>query len=165
MLSHIKLTIIAVLVAALTACTFVMMKMEEQLDRRKERIDFLEVMVKEQSASFKNLQDSCFLSQQYSEKNADVTQEQHDKAEALKKEIAEIQKSLDNTYFAGGDGTKTGANSAGDSGVAKDNFGGKHDTETRGIASINSKLDAGLVRLLDKAYCEAAPTSVRCSSK
>ncbi len=165
MLYRIKLTIIAVLATALTACGFIMMKMDEQLDRRKERIDFLEAMVKEQSASFKKLQDGCFLSQQYSEKNADITQEQHDKAEALKKEIEEIQKSLDKSYFVGENLDKTGANGGGDSGVAKGNFGGKNGTETVDIASINSKLDGGLVRLLDKAYCEAAPTSVRCSTK
>ena len=165
MLMKIKLVIIAILVAALTACLFIMNNMDEQLERRKERITFLETMVKEQSDSFKKLQDGCFLSQQFSEKNAEVTQEQQDKAEALKKEIAEIQEALEKAALSGRGEAKTGANGVGDSGVAQNNFGGKYGTESTDFAGLNSKLDANVVRLLDKAYCEAAPTSVRCSTK
>lgn len=165
MLTKIKLVIISVLVAALTACLFVMNKMDEQLERRKERITFLEEMVKDQSDSFKKLQDSCFISQQFSEKNADVTKEQQDKAEALKKEIAEIQEALDRASLHRQNDHISGSNDFGDGRVARDNFGGKDGTETRDFASLNSKLDAGVVRLLDKAYCEAEPTSVRCSPK
>ena len=165
MITKIKLVVIALLVTALTSCLFVMNKMDEQLERRKERISFLEDMVKEQSRSFTKLQDSCFVTQQASEKNAEVTQEHKDKAEALKKEIAEIQEALDRAHLQRQNTTISGSNGFGDGGVARDNFGGKDGTETRDFASLNSKLDASVLRLLDKAYCEAEPTSIRCSAK
>ena len=165
MLTKIKLIIIAVLATALTASLFIMRNMDDVLERRKERIAFLEEMVKEQSSSFKKLQDSCFITQQFSEKNANLTQEQQDKAESLKKEIAEIQEALDRASFQRQNDPISGSNSFGDCRVARDNFGGKDGTETMDFASLNSKLDASVLRLLDKAYCEAEPTSVRCSAK
>ena len=165
MLARIKLIIIAVLVTALTTCLFLMSSMSDTLDRRKERITFLEELVKEQNSSFSKLQDSCFLSQSISEKSNEMVEQQQTKAAILKKELEKIQEMQRNTQFQWRGDAETGSNTSGEVGVAKHNSGGKHGTETRNIARLDSKLDADVSRLLDNTFCEATGDSVHCSTK
>jgi len=165
MIARVKLIIIAVLVTALTTCLFLMSNMSDTLDRRKERITFLEELVKEQNSSFNKLQDSCFLSQSISEKSNEMAEQQQTKAALLKKELEKIQGMQRNPQFPERGDDKIGLNASGDTGVAKHNSGGKHGTETRNIARLDSKLDADVSGLLDNAFCEATGDSVRCSAK
>ena len=165
MIARIKLIIIAVLVTALTTCLFLMSNMSDTLDRRKERITFLEELVKEQNLSFNKLQDSCFLSQNISEKSNEMAEQQQTKAALLKKELEKIQEMQRNPQFSERVDVKIGLNASGDTGVAKHNSGGKHGTETRNIAHLDSKLDADVSRLLDNAFCEATGDGVHCGSK
>lgn len=165
MIARIKLIIIAVLVTALTTCLFLMGNMSDTLERRKERITFLEELVKEQNSSFNKLQDSCFLSQNISEKSNEMVEQQQTKAALLKKELEKIQEMQRNPQFSEGGDVKIGLNAPGDTGVAKHNSGGKHGTETRNIAHLDSKLDADVSRLLDNAFCEATGDGVHCGSK
>lgn len=165
MIARIKLIIIAVLVTALTTCLFMMSNMSDTLERRKERITFLEELVKEQNLSFNKLQDSCFLSQSISEKSNEMVEQQQTKAALLKKELEKIQEMQRNPQFLEGVDVKIGLNASGDTGVAKHNSGGKHGTETRNIAHLDSKFDADVSRLLDNAFCEATGDGVHCGSK
>lgn len=165
MIARIKLIIIAVLVTALTACLFLMSNMSDTLDRRKERITFLEELVKEQNSSFSKLQDSCFLSQSISEKSNEMAEQQQTKAALLKKELEKIQEMQRIPQFSERGDAKIGLNASGDTGVAKHNSGGKHGTETRNIARLDSNLDADVSRLLDNAFCEATGDGVHCSAK
>lgn len=165
MIARIKLIIIVVLVTALTTCLFLMSNMSDTLDRRKERITFLEELVKEQTLSFNKLQDSCFLSQSISEKSNEMAEQQQVKTAALKKELEKIQEMQRDNQFSERGGAEIGLNVSGDTGVAKHNSGGKHGTETRSIARLDSKLDDDVSRLLDNTFCEATGDSVHCSSK
>lgn len=165
MIARIKLIIIAVLVTALTTCLFLMSNMSDTLDRRKERITFLEELVKEQNSSFNKLQDSCFLSQSISEKSNEMAEQQQTKSALLKKELEKIQEMQRNPQFSERGDVKIGLNAPGDTGVAKHNSGGKHGTETRNIARLDSNLDAAVSRLLDNAFCEATGDGVHCGSK
>ena len=165
MIARIKLIIIAVLVTALTTCLFLMSNMSDTLDRRKERIMFLEELVKEQNSSFNKLQDSCFLSQSISEKSNEMAEQQQTKATILKKELEKIQEMQRNPQFSERGDAEIGLNTSGEVGVAKHNSGGKHGTEARNIARLDSKLDADVSRLLDSTFCEVTGDSVHCSSK
>lgn len=165
MIARIKLIIIAVLVTALTTCLFLMSSMSDVLDRRKERITFLEELVKEQNSSFSKLQDSCFLSQSISEKSNEIVEQQQTKAAILKKELEKIQEMQRNPQLQWRGDAEIGLNASGEVGVAKHNSGGKHGTETRNIAHLDSKLDADVSRLLDNTFCEATGDSVHCSTK
>lgn len=165
MIARIKLIIIAVLVAALTACLFLMSNMSDTLDRRNERITFLEELVKEQNSSFSKLKDSCFLSQSISEKSNEMVEQQQTKSALLKKELEKIQEMQRNPRFSERGDAKIGLNASGDTGVVKHNSGGKHGTETRNIARLDSNLDAAVSRLLDNAFCEATGDGVHCSAK
>ena len=165
MIARIKLIIIAVLVTALTTCLFLMSSMSDTLDRRKERITFLEELVKEQNSSFNKLQDSCFLSQSISEKSNEMVEQQQTKAAILKKELEKIQEMQKNPQLQRSGDVEIGLNASGEVGVAKHNSGGKHGTETRNIARLDSKLDADVSRLLDNTFCEVTGDSVHCSSK
>lgn len=165
MIARIKLIIIAVLATALTTCLFLMSSMSDVLDRRKERITFLEELVKEQNSSFSKLQDSCFLSQGISEKSNEMVEQQQTKVAILKKELEKIQEMQRNPQLQWRGDAEIGLNAPGEVGVAKHNSGGKHGTETRSIAHLDSKLDADVSRLLDNTFCEATGDSVHCSSK
>lgn len=165
MIARIKLIIIAVLATALTTCLFLMSSMSDVLDRRKERITSLEELVKEQNSSFSKLQDSCFLSQSISEKSNEMAEQQQTKSAILKKELEKIQEMQRNPQFQWRGDAEIGLNASGEVGVAKHNSGGKHGTETRNIARLDSKLDAGVSRLLDNTFCEATGDSVHCSTK
>lgn len=165
MMARIKLIIIAVLVTALTTCLFLMSSMSDVLDRRKGRITFLEELVKEQNSSFSKLQDSCFLSQSISEKSNEIVEQQQTKAAILKKELEKIQEMQRNPQLQWRGDAEIGLNASGEVGVAKHNSGGKHGTETRNIANLDSKLDADVSRLLDNTFCEATGDSVHCSTK
>jgi hypothetical protein len=165
MITKVKLVIIAVLVTALTSCVLIMNKMDEQLERRKERITFLEQMVQEQYASFKKLQESCFISQKISEQNAEMTQGQLSEADLLKEEISKLQETVESMEYRGLHVPNTGDNTSGDGMVAQQQFGGKQGEKHPSNAGLNARLDDGLIRLLDKAYCEASRDSVYCSPK
>ena len=165
MIARIKLIIIAVLATALTTCLFLMGNMSDMLDRRKERITSLEELVKEQNSSFSKLQDSCFLSQSISEKSNEMAEQQQTKSAILKKELEKIQEMQRNPQFQWRGDAEIGLNASGEVGVAKHNSGGKHGTETRNIANLDSKLDADVSRLLDNTFCEATGDSVHCSTK